>query len=134
MGRTLATLTLAALLTGCAGMQSGTPDENAVAALADAGDLGCTVLAIEGDPRDVAQAREAVTTARAVLATPTPTLLDLAAALAAAETDPRWAAISRSVVRRIKVRIGDTDPLPRDGVGFAMATAFVEACGQALGA
>jgi hypothetical protein len=129
----LATLTLAALLTGCATMQSGTPDDNAVLAAGDVGALGCAAFAIEGKPAEVAQARQAVAAAKAVLASATPTLttFELAVGLAG---DPRWQPIARAIVERVRVRTGGADPIPRDSTAFRVAEAFVAACGPVLGA
>jgi hypothetical protein len=133
MRKALGTVVLATLLAGCAGLTSDTDQADPVLAAADLGDIGCTALVMEGKPSDVAQARQALAAARAVLAADSPTVALLAAALAVADTDPRWQALGRVVVRRIQLRLGTADPLPKDSVAFQMAAAFVEACGVALG-
>jgi hypothetical protein len=134
MMRTYGWLVMVALLAGCAAFQGGSDTDQAVLATGDLGAIGCAAVAIEAKPADRAQAMRAVGSARDVLASDAPTMALLTEALAVANLDPRWKALSGVVVQRIERRIGNVDPLPKDGVGLAMAQSFVDACSAALGA
>ncbi len=120
-----------ALAVGCGPAKP--TDEQAVLSAGDLGAIGCAAYAAEAKPEQLAMARSALAGAQLVLDSETPTMTLLEQALAVSRIDARWKAIGRALVQRIRVRVGDVDPLPRDSVGFRMATEFVSTCALSLG-
>lgn len=127
-------------LAGCAAVSAPRPtpetppDDPTVIAVDSAGDVGllCLVIALKGGPEDVRKATLAVAAAQAVLREPVPTYDKLAAALEEG-MPPEYANISAMLLRRVKKRLGNTDVLPVDTTGWAMAEEFLAICGQSLG-
>ena len=131
----------AVIASGCAGMNTGggtTPDENAITSAGDLGAVACLALVVEAKPKVVRQVRDAVTKAAGVLNSPEPiTTVVLERALD--ELDPRWQNVVRTLMSRIRARVGTIGDgldsvIPRDSVPFQMAAAFVTECGAVLGA
>ena len=126
------------LLAGCGGLTGPAPEqpdqqaELAILSSGDVGAVGCSILASELKPAELAQAQAATVAAMSVLNDPVPTISDLSAALSAPNLDPRYTALSAVIVQRIKVRLGGADLLPTDSTGWAMAEAFIESCQGSL--
>lgn len=124
-------------LAGCSTLSPTEPSDQQQAELAilsagDVGAVGCSILASELKPAELAQAQAATVAAMTVLNDPVPTLSDLSAAFAQADMEPKYAILTAVVVQRIKVRLGGADLLPTDSTGWKMAQAFVDSCATAL--
>lgn len=133
MMRKVMLLVLAGLL-GCSTMGPiATDEEQLVMSAGDLGAVGCAGLVAAGKPSDVAQARRATALAESILASETPTMTALTAALAASDLPPQYRAVASIVVTRVSARLGTADPIPKDHVAFKMAEAFVDSCGAILG-
>lgn len=135
MKRSFLVVVAAVALAGCSTMTPGESDQQAELAILSSGDVGavgCSILASELKPAELAQAQAATVAAMTVLNDPIPSISDLSAAFATADLEPKYGILAAVIVQRIKVRLGGADLLPVDSVGWKMAEAFTSSCASAL--